>query len=70
MGPVGCHGWREATFIEWLEAHGPVQAQPTPTGRLLKEPIPQGLDRQVSKLLAALLPLAESYPLPHFRLKR
>ncbi len=61
--------WVRAHFLEWVEAHGPVQAEALPTGRQLKEALPAGLDRRVGRLVAALAPLADSYPLPHFRLK-
>jgi hypothetical protein len=61
--------WDRAQFLQWLEAHGPVQAEAVPTGRQLKGAMPAGLDRQVSQLVAALAPLAESYPLPHFQVK-
>jgi len=65
------HGaWVREQFLQWVEAHGPVQTEAEPTGRLLKGPMPSGLDRRVAQLLAALAPLADSYPLPHFRVKR
>ena len=46
-----------------------MQAEAVPTGRLLKGAMPAGLDRRVAQLVAALAPLADSYPLPHFRVK-
>lgn len=61
--------WDRAQFLQWLEAHGPVQAEVVPTGRQLKGARPAGLDRRVAQLVAALAPLADSYPLPHFRVK-
>ena len=61
--------WDKAHFQDWVEAHGPVQAEAMPTGRLLKGAMPAGLDRRVAQLVAALAPLADSYPLPHFRVK-
>ncbi len=61
--------WDRAQFLQWLEAHGPVQAEAVPTGRQLKGAVPAGLDRRVAQLVAALAPLADSYPLPHFRVK-
>jgi hypothetical protein len=62
--------WDRAQFLRWVEAHGPVQAEAVPTGRQLKGAIPAGLDRRVAPLVAALAPLADSYPLPHFLVKR
>ena len=64
------HGpWDGDQFLLWVGAHGPGQAEATPTGRLLKGVVPAGLDRKVVQLVAALAPLADSYPLPHFRVK-
>jgi hypothetical protein len=61
--------WDRAQFQEWVESYGPVQADAVPTGRQLKGAMPAGLDRRVAELVAALAPLVDSYPLPHFRLK-
>jgi hypothetical protein len=69
LGTTLHQGWDKADFQEWLEAFTPVQAEPMPTGRQIKGPAPGGLDRRVAQLLAALAPLADSYPLPHFRVK-
>ncbi len=64
------HGpWDGDQFLLWVGAHGPGQAEATPTGRLLKGVVPAGLDRKVAQLVAALAPLADSYPMPHFRVK-
>ena len=69
LGTTLHQGWDKADFQEWLEAFTPVQAEPMPTGRQIKGPAPGGLDRRVAQLLAALAPLTDSYPLPHFRVK-
>ena len=61
--------WNRAQFEQWVEAHGPVQADAVPTGRLLKGAPPAGLDRAVQQLVAGLAPLGDVYPLPHFRVK-
>lgn len=61
--------WDRAQFLQWVEANGPGQTEAVPTGRLLRGPVPAGLDRRVAQLVAALAPLGDSYPLPHFRLK-
>lgn len=61
--------WDRAQFQQWVEAHEPVQAEAVPTGRQLKGAMPAGLDRQVAHLVAALAPLADRYPLPHYRVK-
>ena len=62
--------WDRAQFEQWVAAHGPVQTDAVPTGRLLKGAPPAGLDRTVQQLVAGLAPLGDSYPLPHFRVKR
>ena len=69
LGTTLHQGWDKDDFQEWLEAFTPVQAEAVPTGRLLKGAMPAGLDRRVAHLVAALAPLADSYPLPHFRVK-
>jgi hypothetical protein len=69
LGSTLHHPWDRAQFQEWVESHGPVQADAVPTGRQLKGAMPAGLDRRVAQLVAALAPLADRYPLPHFRLK-
>jgi hypothetical protein len=62
--------WSRPQFEQWVEAHGPVQTDAVPTGRLLKGAPPAGLDRAVQQLVAGLAPLGDDYPLPHFRVKR
>lgn len=62
--------WVRAQFEQWVAAHGPVQADAVPTGRLLKGAPPAGLDSTVQQLVAGLAPLGDSYSLPHFRVKR
>lgn len=59
--------WSTARFFEWVEGHGNIDATATPVGRRLKGAPPRGLDELVRKLVAALAPAAEKYPLPHFR---
>ena len=61
--------WNRAQFEQWVEAHGPVQADAVPTGRLLKGAPPAGLDRAVQQLVAGLAPLGDVYSLPHYRVK-
>ena len=39
-----------------------------PGGREIQEPIPSSLELQVEKLVASLLPIAEEYPMPFYRL--
>ena len=60
-------GWSRARFLEWVEGHGDAEVTPAPIGRRLKGLPPSGLEPLVRKLVAALAPAVESYPLPHFR---
>lgn len=69
LGSAGAEAWSRTAFQEWVEAHGPVHAETTPTGRVLKGSVPDGLDRKAQQLVAALAPLGDSYPLPHFRVR-
>lgn len=59
--------WSSTRFFEWVDGHGNVDATATPIGRRLKGAPPSGLNELVRKLVAALAPAAEGYPLPHFR---
>jgi hypothetical protein len=59
--------WNRARFIDWIKGHGEAETNTTPIGRCLKRNTPTSLDQLVQLLVAALSPLAESYPLPHFR---
>lgn len=59
--------WNRDRFTEWLTGFGPSATEPTPMGRRIKGEVPAGLDRHVHHLLGALLPLADHYPLPHYR---
>ena len=59
--------WNSQAFEEWIHGHGDVTVSASPVGRWLKGEVPTRLDQQVRRLVAALAPLANSYPLPHFR---
>ena len=59
--------WNPERFIEWGAAHGTVDTTTMPIGRRIKGAPPASLGQLVSHLLCALVPLADKYPLPHFR---
>ncbi len=59
--------WRPDTFRAWVASHGSADLTPSSLGRLLKGPPPSGLRPLVSALVAALAPVPDAYPLPHFR---
>lgn len=69
LGPSLHEPWEQALFEQWVESFGPALSNPVPTGRQLTGPVPAGLDRRVQQLVAALDPLGDTYPLPHFRVK-
>jgi hypothetical protein len=65
-GEQGGH-WSQEAFLQWVEGHGTAEVTTTPSGRLIKGQLPGSLDQKVHRLVAALAPLGEGYPLPHFR---
>jgi hypothetical protein len=59
--------WHREKFAGWVSTHGNVDVVTTPAGRRLKGEPPESLGLLVQKLVAALAPLGDDYPLPHFR---
>lgn len=59
--------WDPAAFTTWLQSHGKVEHRVEPLGRRLVGAMPPGLTDLIHRLLAALVPLAPAYPLPHYR---
>lgn len=59
--------WGRERFAQWLDGFDAPDTEGMPVGRRIKGPPPEGLDRRVRQLLGALNPLAEHYPLPHYR---
>jgi hypothetical protein len=59
--------WERNRFSDWLVDAGAIDSTPTPIGRLVKGPMPEGLDQRVRRLVAALHPLGDTYSLPHYR---
>ncbi len=66
LGKILQEDWEREAFAAWLRGHGKERTTTTPVGRRLPGP-PPALTEAVPRLLAALSPLAERYPLPHFR---
>jgi hypothetical protein len=60
-------GWDRNIFATWAGSLGPVDFNTVPSGRRLKSALPPTLEQTIGVLLAGLVPLAESYPMPHFR---
>ncbi len=59
--------WDPAAFTAFLQSHGKADFKVEPLGRRLVGAQPPLLDDLVTRLLAALAPLAPAYPLPHYR---
>ena len=60
-------GWHPDRFWDWVAGHGSATTTTSRVGRRLTGSPPDALDQQVRKLVAALAPAADRYPLPHFR---
>jgi len=59
--------WNRGRFLDWVQGHGVVETTVAPVGRRVKGNPPTDFDQLVRRLVGALVPLADSYPLPHFR---
>lgn len=57
--------WDPLTFEAWLAAHGAARTKTEPIGRRILEPQAETPGDRCSALVAALLPLADTYPLPY-----
>lgn len=55
-------------FLDWVSGHGKVDVSIAPAGRRILGPLPAAPADRVRKLVASLAPLAESYPMPHYRM--
>jgi hypothetical protein len=61
------HDWSLSDFTGWAQAHAKTDYTTAPVGRRIKAAPPSSPETMVSQLVAALLPLGDEYPLPHFR---
>ena len=59
--------WNLESFKDWASGHGKVTFETLPTGRRIRGSIPDSPELMVEKLVAGLLPLPNSYPMPHYR---
>lgn len=74
LGEVVAAGWDRAAFAEWVDAHAGdrerVHYSAAPGGRRLAGDAPADPERLVRNLVAALAPMTDAYPLPHYRRSR
>ena len=61
--------WDEGRFLEWARSQAEVKTTASPAGRQITGEPPADLEARIRALVAALTPLSDSYPLPHFRRK-
>lgn len=59
--------WDSDRFGDWIQGHGEANFVKTPIGCRLRGAEPPSLDATVRSLVAGLWPLADEYPLPHYR---
>lgn len=59
--------WSAQHFSDWLDQRPSVTHEARTIGRFLSGTMPPAPEAAVNNLLAALLPLSDSYALPHYR---
>jgi hypothetical protein len=67
LGDVMADGWQPKGFVVWVRGQGQADTVTAPVGRRLKGEAPESLALLIHKLVAALAPLGDEYPLPHYR---
>ncbi len=70
FGALVAAGWSRDAFSEWIRSQGEAAYEAAPAGRQLAGPPPDSLEVTAQRLVAALDPLTDHYPLPHFRRRR
>ena len=66
LGDVISPRWDRGRFLDWVQGHGRAETTIVPQGRRLKGAPPKAVGALARKLIAALAPLSDEYPLPHF----
>lgn len=59
--------WNRDRFQDWVRGHGDLETTAMPVGRRISGIPPSDLAEVVRRLVGALAPLTDNYPLPHFR---
>lgn len=67
LSDVIARRWNASCFADWVTGHGQTELVPTPVGRRIKGTLPGTLALMVRRLVGALYPLSDEYPLPHYR---
>jgi hypothetical protein len=67
LAPAITPVWDAGRFLQWIQTHGNIKTDATPSGRRIAGSPSADLDDLVRRLVAALAPLGDSYSLPHFR---
>lgn len=67
LRPMLDEPWSEQGFVDWAEGHGKGEFTVTASGRRMKGKLPSSLDMITRRLVSALVPIVDEYPLPHFK---
>ena len=59
--------WDRDAFEDWAKGHGKVSVEKVPVGRRLRGELPESIELVANNLIAGLAPLADEYPMPHYR---
>ncbi len=59
--------WSRDRFADWICGHSRAHYVTAPAGRRIQGPPPHSIDLAVKELVAALAPLGDAYPLPHYK---
>jgi hypothetical protein len=60
-------GWSLDRFTSWVAKHGKESSTSVPAGRRLKGQPPEQIQAMLGRLIAGLAPMADAYPMPHFK---
>ncbi|WP_286762960.1 MULTISPECIES: BREX-6 system BrxE protein [Rhodopirellula] len=67
LGEIVSKPWSLELIAEWATSFGKESFTKVPSGRRLKGKPPEKLGEITNRLIAGLAPIADSYPMPHFR---
>ncbi len=62
--------WKRAGFESWAVGYDSVEFVKEPAGRRVKGDVPDSVEQLICRLIAAMAPLADDYPMPYFRVKK